>query len=177
MLTKELIRTINFKSTIKNCSLMLLFISLQFVHFNLAAQVNKGKLARPKFWVLGVNEKDFPKFSGSWEDSIALKKYGDKVEQWLQSNPAFRKENLLKKKANVAIDHVFFTSLNVDERARFKMVSKQMSYALLPQKNHLMREFDRSKTKENNMSFVNDAEQVYFLHYDNVLQLKKVIRN
>ena len=83
------------------------------------------------------------------------------------------------KKVIHTIDQFFFKSLTPDEKLKFKEISKQLSYALKPQKESLIKEFEKRNpnTKGSKKNFYLDAEQIYFLHEDNLTSLKKVIRN
>jgi hypothetical protein len=156
--------------------LLLVFI---FNSIAIRAQVISKSLPEPKFYVLGVNLNGFPKFEGNWEDSISVKVYGVQVQKWLLENDRYKKEHFVSKKANVVVDHSFFKSLDTEEKAKFKIVSKQMSYALDTQKKILIKEFEKSnpRTKGKIKNFYRDAEQVYFLHEENLVSLKKAIKN
>jgi hypothetical protein len=158
-----------------------LILLLVFIFYSIAirAQVISKSLPEPKFYVLGVNLNDFPKFEGNWEDSSFVKVYGAQVQKWLLENEQYKKEHSASKKANVVIDHFFFKSLDTDEKAKFKIVSKQMGYALDAQKRVLKNDFDKSypKNKGNVKNFYRDAEQVYFLHEENLILLKRAIKN
>ena len=158
-----------------------LFLLLVFILYSTAtrAQIISKSLPEPKFYVLGIKENGFPKYEGNWEDSSLVKVYGTQVQKWLLKNEQYKKEHSASKKANVVIDHFFFKSLDTDEKAKFKIVSKQMGYALDAQKRVLKNDFDKSfpKNKGNVKNFYRDAEQVYFLHEENLLLLKKAIKN
>ncbi len=158
-----------------------LILLLLFIFYTIAtkAQVISKSLPEPKFYVLGVKFNGFPKFDGNWEDSSLVKDYGAQVQKWLMENERYKKEHFASKKANVVIDHFFLKSLDTDEKAKFKIVSKQMGYALDAQKRVLKNDFDKSfpKTKGSAKNFYRDAEQVYFLHEENLILFKKAIKN
>ncbi len=168
-------KTQNFKRK-QNIILLLVFI---LYSTSIQAQVISKSLPQPKFFVLGVRLNDFPKFEGNWQDSSMVKVYGAQVQKWLLENERFKKEYFVSKKANVVIDHFFFKSLSADEKAKFKIISKQMGYALDAQKRALKNDFDKSfpKTKGNEKDFYRDAEQVYFLHEENLILFLKAIKN
>lgn len=157
----------------------IIFVLILFYSELLQAQSIAKQLPEPKFYILGISDKSFPKYSGSWEDSLTLQTYSIKVMQWISLHSDLVQKLKLQKTAQVMIDHIFFKSLNIDERAVFKSVSKQMSYVLKPQKLKMLSDFEKvnTKTKDAKKDFYKDAEQVYFLHQEDLLLLKRKIKS
>ena len=162
-----------------------IFLSLSLAFFLflnnpelLQAQTVAKQLPEPKFYILGINDKSFPKFNGSWDDSLALQSYSIKVMDWLSSHHDLVQNLKQTKSTQVMIDHLFFKSLTIDQRAVFKRVSKQMSYVLMPQKLKMLTQFEKEnpKTKDSQKDFYKDAEQIYFLNQEDLLLLKRKIK-
>lgn len=158
---------------------LLIVLLMSLSSFKTLAQTISKKLPEPKFYVLGIKQSGFPKYDGNWDDSTSVKKYGLVVESWINSHEAEKNKLIQQKQSKVSIDYTFFKTLNEDEKTKFKNVSKQIGYALEPQKKQLIKEFNLLNpiVKGGKKNFYNDAEQVYFMHEDDVLFLKKKIRN
>jgi hypothetical protein len=159
--------------------LLVILVNLNFIFSFSSAQIITKQLPEPKFYVFGISEKNFPKYEGNWEDTSSLKIYSFKVTEWLAKNKDYSKTIVKNKKTKIAIDYLFYKSLSASEKDAFKKVSKLMSYALLPQKQMLFKDFEAKNPnkKGNSKEFYNDSEQIYFLHEENLIMLKNRIRN
>lgn len=161
----------------KSVWLKLILLFLIQNYSKATAQVVAKQLPQPRFYIFGVKVDGFPRYNGNWNDSISLKKYGVLVIKWIEQNEKLVKSIEINK-TNAIIDHHFFKGLNHEEKLEFKNVSKQMAYVLAPQKQRMLTEFQKnnSKIKGENKDFNSDIEQCYFLHQDDLIDLKKKIK-
>ncbi len=67
-------------------------------------------LPQPQFYVIGLEQNNFPKLIGNWSDTIALKKYGKEIDAWLVKNISSKDQATFFKKKNTfnQINTVFF---------------------------------------------------------------------
>ena len=136
-------------------------------------------LPQPKFYVLGINESDFPKLNGNWEDTMAMLEYGKNIDNWLQSNVSI-KERIIASKNNNDLNQfntAFFKSLNDEQKIRFKETAKKLSYIIIGQKEILMDNYFSSHIdKKQKVDFYNEVEQIYVIHQADLNYILKIIK-
>lgn len=156
--------------------LSLFFLSITCIHYTGSAQARSSKsLPKPRFYVLGTSEDAFPKFIGSLNDSNALIAYGKKIDLWLSAHPKFIKKAKESRSTFTQINHDFFNSLNADERLKFKESAVFLSFVLRGQKQKLKKEYIKNSPNKPD-DFVENCEQLYFVHIDFLNDLINLIK-
>jgi hypothetical protein len=148
---------------------------------SLFGQVIKSKsLPHPRFAVIGIDVYDFPKLTGSWNDSISLIKYGIEIDLWMHKNNITKQQIVEFKNENKGeqLNTFFFKSLVEEDKVKFKEVAKLLSYIIIGQKNKMMTEyFKQSNTSKSNRDFVDEVEQTYLIHRVDLNFLMNKIKN
>jgi hypothetical protein len=152
-----------------------------FISLSSFAQPTVTKsLPKPKFFVIGITETQFPKLIGSWDDTLALTEYGKQIDYWLQSN-ATQVEILKKSKSNGSgnqINSDLFKSLNEEKKLIFKEIAHKLSYIISGQKTDLLNDyFSKHKSQKSKIDFYNEVEQIYFINQKDLDFLIKQIKS
>jgi hypothetical protein len=155
-----------------------IFIMICLLCNNLFAQTTFSKsLPQPQFFVIGLEQNNFPKLNGNWNDTVALKKYRNEIDVWLAKNILSKNQavEFKKKYAHNQINTVFFKSLNDREKTKFKEVAKLLSYIIIGQKNKMMEEYFYQNSNKNKKDFYDEVEQIYFIHQNDLnAPMKKI---
>ncbi len=147
---------------------------------DLFAQTSFSKsLPQPQFFVIGLEQNNFPKLIGNWNDTVALKNYGNEIDVWL-AKYILSKDQAIEfknKYTHNQINTVFFKSLDEIEKAKFKEVASSLSYIIIGQKNKMMEEyFNHQNGTKNTKDFYDEVEQIYFIHQSDLNTLMKRIK-
>ena len=152
--------------------LLLIFICwlglLQSAH---AQPIKSKNLPEPKFFVIGIQEHQFPKFYDDWHDTIALINYSKQIDNWLNMHQSqiVEFESYKLNPTKCKINAQFFKSLNENQKVKFKEVAFYMAYMIYGQKAKLLKTyFDASSKNKTIRNFYEEAVQVYYIHQDNL---------
>lgn len=134
-------------------------------------------LRQPHFFIIGIDSPSFPtRQPVPWSDTTESIRYGNRIMDWLQINhPAIDTSG---SNTNLYSYHDF-SKLNAEQIQRFKLVEKQLSYVLQPQKKVLMNKFSQANTsvKGYTPNFYYDYTQIYFLHKKDIQYIRTMIYN
>jgi hypothetical protein len=132
-------------------------------------------LSQPKFFIIGIDSETFPTMVNKWSDSAQSKIYSVKILDWLQRiNPI--PDTSISNNNNFSYSD--FAKLNNEQVQRFKIVEKQFSYALAPQKQELKAKYYQEHKFVKGASdydFYYHNTQIYFLHKRDIEYLKSSI--
>jgi hypothetical protein len=169
------VKYLKYFSIIKFCLIILLVIGCAKLQ---AQPVFSKTLPQPRFFVLGLEKNDFPRLENQWDDTLALINYGKRIDIWLTKNKLSTSQIELLKSNQPQINTALFKALNEQQKNKFKEVAKILSYVIIGQKVELMKLYNANHTVEKSkQDFINDVEQIYFIHQSDLNVLFKLIND
>jgi hypothetical protein len=156
--------------------LLLLIICFNLVQ--LCAQVYplrkvKFKDAVPHFWLIGINDSDFPQLKNGATiiDSVD---YGKAIETWIERNESKFKaiESNLQNQLYLNFEH--YLNFTDQQRDNFNAISKESETILMHQKDRIEKQ-KLQILKQNPQADVSKIDQLYLLSGAELLTWKKRI--
>lgn len=132
-------------------------------------------LVQPKYFIIGVESGSFPNHLSNWTDTAESKKYGQQIASWITENKP--KADTSSDKA-VRFSYHDFSKLSPDQIQKFKLIERQLSYILKPQKEILLKDFyqHNPQSKGKSQDFYQSTTQIYFLSKKDIEYIKERIK-